>query len=91
MTWREFLQHNADKILLLIILHGMLALLVTNLGNPVMIDWLKGEVGTVLGALLMLITGRALRPDPSVSTTTTSSVTVPADPANPTNAETPQK
>lgn len=91
MTWREFLQHNADKILLLIILHGMLALLVTNLGNPVMIDWLKGEVGTVLGALLMLITGRALRPDPSVSTTTTSSVTVPADPANPTNAATPQK
>jgi hypothetical protein len=56
-----------------------------------MIDWLKGEVGTVLGALLMLITGRALRPDPSVSTTTTSSVTVPADPANPTNAATPQK
>lgn len=90
MTWREFLQHNFDKFLLLVLLHGMLVLLVTNLGNPVMIDWLKGEVGTVLGALLILITGRAMRAD-STATTTTSSVTVPADPVNPTTAATPQK
>lgn len=76
MTWKEFFQHNIDKILLIIVMHGMIALLITQLSNAIMVDWLKGEIGTVMGALLMLITGRALRPDPAaVKTVTTSTST----------------
>ncbi len=83
MSWKEFLQHNIDKILLIILLHGMLALLVTQLSNSVMVDWLKGEIGTVLGALLMLITGRALRSDPTAEKTIITSTSTSVKETNP--------
>lgn len=76
MTWREFLQRNADKVLLILVLHGMMALLLTQLQNPTVLDWIKGEIATVLGALLMLITGRATHPEPIASTTVTATTTV---------------
>lgn len=86
MTWKEFLQHNADKVLLLFLLHALMALMVTALAtNPTLADWLKGEASTVMGALIMLITGRATRPEPTITaqTTTTQSVTVPDPKAAP--------
>jgi len=77
MTWKEFFQRNVDKLLLLVVLHGMMLLMISEMSNPTFLDWIKGEVGTVLGALLMLITGRASHPEPTVSSTTTTAVTVP--------------
>jgi len=79
MTWKEFAQHNIDKVILLILLHGMGALMLSSAGNPSLTEWLRLEVGTVLGALLMLITGRNAKPDPTITaqTVTTQSVTVP--------------
>lgn len=86
MTWKEFFQHNFDKILLIVVLHGIMVLVVTTMHDaPILADWLKGEASTVMGALIMLITGRASRPDPAIteSTTTTKSVTVAPPPEAP--------
>lgn len=76
MRWRDFIQQNADKILLIVVLHGIMIVLMTDLKNPTLVDWLRGEASTVLGALIMLITGRATRPEPTVTSTTTSTLTV---------------
>ncbi len=88
MTWKQFIQHNIDKILLIALLHVIMAFLVTVMkDNPTLVDWLKGEASTVIGALIMLITGRHSVPDPTVtaSTTITKTATIPdpkpADPA----------
>lgn len=79
MTWKEFIQHNLDKILLILIFHGIMVLMVSNLTNATLVDWLKGEAQTVLGAVLMLITGRATKPEPNDSTTVTVENTKKAD------------
>lgn len=76
MRWRDFAQQNADKILLIVVLHGIMILMISDLKNPTLVDWLRGEASTVLGALIMLITGRSTKPEPAVTTTTTSTLTV---------------
>lgn len=86
MTWREFLQHNFDKILLIFIVHAIITLMLTTLsGNPTITAWLQNEASTAMGALIMLITGRATKPEPTITaqTTTTQSVTVPDPKAAP--------
>lgn len=72
MTWREFLQHNFDKLLLIFLVHAIVTLMLTTLsGNPTITAWLQNEASTAMGALIMLITGRATKP------ATTQSVTGP--------------
>lgn len=80
MTWREFLQHNFDKLLLIFLVHAIVTLMLTTLsGNPTITAWLQNEASTAMGALIMLITGRATKPEPTVTaqTTTTQSVAMP--------------
>lgn len=80
MTWKEFLQHNADKFILLVILHAMIAVMMS-VKDASLIEWIRVEASGVIGALLMLITGRATKPEPSASTTATISTTLkPIDP-----------
>ncbi len=80
MSWKEFLQHNIDKILLIFLVHALVTLMVTTMSsNPNLTAWLQNEASTAMGALIMLITGRATKPEPTITaqTVTTQSVTVP--------------
>lgn len=75
MTWREFIQHNIDKLILLAMLHGMVAVMM-NTHDISLIEWIRVEAAGVIGALLMLITGRATKPEPTATTTVTAETTI---------------
>lgn len=87
MRWRDFIQQNADKILLIVLLHALMAVMLTAAKDTTLVDWVKGEASTVMGALIMLITGRATKPETVATTTTTTSTSVTppvqSDPAQP--------
>src|ERR1700761_2975461 len=77
MTWREFLQRNFDKLLLIFIVHAIITLMITTMrADPNLTAWLQNEASTAMGALIMLITGRATHAEPTATVTTTKSVTV---------------
>lgn len=71
MKWGEFIQGSIDKLILLVVLGCLLALIVNSAGNPNLVDWLKNEAGTIIGALITLITGKVVashflsQPDPT--------------------------
>ena len=83
MLWRDWIQHNADKILLVFIWLVTLSFVWHLLGRPGIsaenISWAREAAGTVLGAILGLITGVAMArrptdptgPEDSHSATTT--------------------
>jgi hypothetical protein len=73
MKWGQFIQSNIDKLILILVLYGLLIMILDNTGSPALVDWLKNEAGTVLGALLTLITSRV------VGHVITSSPNEPAD------------
>ncbi len=43
-SWKEFFQHNTDKILLIVIFHAIMALMVANLTNATLYGP-RGEPG----------------------------------------------
>jgi hypothetical protein len=68
--WGKFFRDNFDKILL-VMLYGSLLFIVFHMAHekvdPNHISWVREEAGTVIGALLGLITGAKLaagRQDP---------------------------
>lgn len=67
-SWGQILRANFDKLLLFVLLLIMLAVvlhLTHGQSDASNIAWGREQSGTVLGALLGLITGAALRkPDP---------------------------
>lgn len=64
MTWREWFQQNTDKLLLSVIwfisLLFVLFLILRSGVSPENISWAREASGTILGAILGLITGVAL-------------------------------
>ena len=62
-TW---INHNTDKLLLfsLVLLAGFLILhIIHHGGDASTLDWAENEFSTVLGALILILTGRIARSD----------------------------
>jgi hypothetical protein len=58
-SWGQFLRNNFDKVMLFLLLLIVLGVVLYLRGDKDNIGWAREQTGTVLGALLGLITGAA--------------------------------
>jgi len=67
---KEWLIHNTDKLLLysLVVLGGIFMIHLLHHGSPdeKLLAWLENAFSTVLGALILILTGRTSQPVPPV-------------------------
>jgi hypothetical protein len=64
MDWKEWLQRNADRLILMVLYMGSLSFVLHLVHSPNVsaenISWAREAAGTILGAILGLITGASL-------------------------------
>ncbi len=78
----DFLKQHFDRFLLSILFIVMVLMvlhLAHKMADPSVISWAREEAGTILGALLGLITGGLLRGGPNSSTTLTTATLPPEE------------
>jgi hypothetical protein len=83
----NFLTHNTDKLLLfvLVIIGGLLIMhMVHHNVDSETLKWIETEVSTVLGALILILTGRIARTDGQTANGQPPTPTLPDPTPNPT-------